>query len=942
MLNRGFRSFRKAALSFDSGAAGPQGHADLVVGSGLFDPVFYGLAYPDVEASGLSPLEHFLSIGLPAGRQPSVQFDPDFYVRLNTDVGDSGSSFLHYLHHGKNEGRPIAPLAFDAQQFESILAEVRQSGLFDTDFYCAAHPAVHLSKMEPLAHYLVTGYRHFIEPSAKISTRSYIGRYPDIRRSGTNPLVHWLRFGQSEGRSMAFDSQVGFPWFEDGRGYPLPDDVVHHEIMGGHAYFGRMGFSFEDRHTARGLDRAAELMGKRKPHLNVDPLSPKVSIVIPVYGQVHFALSCLDSLALHTSRYSVEIIIADDASPADSQSELLSQVPWIRYERRFENGGFLECCNWAVQITRGEYVVLLNSDTRVVEGWLDELIDGFDLFPGAGMVGSKLFNEDGTLQEAGGIFWRDGSAHNYGRGDDPNRPQYCFARQADFISGASVALRRAVWDELGGFDPHYKPAYCEDADLAFRLRRAGHEVWLLPFSRVVHYEGVTHGRDTTKGVKAHQVENLRKFAERFQSELSLHPEPGTSSVLAASWRSRKHMLVVDALTPTPDQDSGSIVTNEVMQTYREQGFAEHFLSHHLPFWSKQYVSALQRVGVCCHYHPFSSDINAVLSSGFSFDYALLYRYYVAQEVFRELKSRSPTTRILFANVDLHYLREMRAAATSNDQKGFFSSAITKAKELEMFARADASFVHTEVEKNIVQEAMPEPLKNMVVLPWLSEIFDSAPAYSERADVMFLGNFPHVPNVDSIKFFVESIWPTLERALPGNARLLVVGNRPPPEVLAMASDRIVVTGYVEDLSPYFSSSRVFVAPLRYGAGIKGKLIMALAHGVPSIATSVAAEGIGSNRCNHLVVADDPDEFAECVLRVYQDEPKWTELREAGLAFVRDNYSREAASKLCAEALRIADETWSRRQEFICRAGLERIMAENGEFNVTAAPESSRRG
>ncbi|MDM0028701.1 glycosyltransferase [Variovorax saccharolyticus] len=910
------------------------GDAEVVGRSNLFDPNFYRLAYPDVEGSGLPPLSHFMRIGLPAGRHPSASFAPDFYACLNKDVDGPASSFLHYLRQGRHEVRPTAPAPFSGPHFESILEEVRQSGWFDADFYRTAHPALEQSEMDPLTHYLVVGYRHYIEPSAKISTRSYIGRYPDIRRAGLNPLVHWLRYGKHEGRSIALE-QVKFPWFEDDRGYPLPDDVVQHEIMAGQAYFGRMGFSLTDRHSAKGLGRAVELMAQRQPELTIDGLAPKVSIVIPIYGQVHFALGCLDSLARQKSKYSVEIVVADDASPTDSQTELLAGIPWIRYTRRVENGGFLECCNWAVQSTRGEYVVLLNSDTRVVEGWLDELIDGFDHFPQAGMVGSKLFNDDGTLQEAGGIFWRDGSAHNYGRGDDPSRPQYCFARQADFISGASIALRRKVWDELGGFDPFYKPAYCEDADLAFRLRRAGHEVWFLPFSRVVHYEGVTHGRDTTQGIKAYQVENLKKFARRFQAELSLHPQPGSSSLLAASWRSKKHMLVVDALTPTPDQDSGSIVTTEVMRTYREQGFAEHFFAQHDPFWSHQYTTTLQRSGVCCHYQPFSADVEKILSAGTSFDYALLYRYNVASAVYEQLKAGAPSARILFANVDLHYLREMRAATTSDDRNAVFSAMVTKTRELEIFARADASFVHTEVERNIIQEAMPAPLKNIVVLPWLSETSESAGACPERVDIMFLANFPHLPNVDSIKFFMQSIWPTLERTLPANARLLVVGNKPPPEVLAMASDRIIVTGYVEDLSPYFSSSRVFVAPLRYGAGIKGKLVMALAHGVPSVATSVAAEGIGSHDCRHLVVADEPERFAESVLRVYQDEQKWIELREAGLAFVRDNYSRDTASKLCAEALKVADETWSRRQEFIGRAVLERIMADNGEFIADVA-------
>ncbi|RYE39163.1 MAG: glycosyltransferase family 2 protein, partial [Hyphomicrobiales bacterium] len=407
----------------------------------------------------------------------------------------------HYLVHGRREGRPLAPLPFDVHGFDSVVAMVQESGLFDAASYLADNPVAQASQMDPLVHYLVSGYRYFVEPSDKVSTRSYLGRYPDIRKCGINPLVHWLQCGRSEGRSIVKDTSLAHPWLEDGRGYPLPDDEVRYELMEGQAFFGRMGFGFGDRHTAPGLECCAELMARRSPVLQIDGVSPKVSVVIPVYGQVHFALGCLDSLALQVSRHSVEIIVADDASPADSRTELLAGIPWVRYERRTENAGFLECCNWAVRSARGEYVVLLNSDTRVLPGWLDELIAGFENFPKAGMVGSKLYNDDGSLQEAGGIFWRDGSAHNYGRNDDPSRPQYCFSRQADFISGASIAVRRTVWDEMAGFDPHYKPAYCEDADLAFRLRRAGYQVWLTPFSRVVHYEGVTHGRDTTQGIK---------------------------------------------------------------------------------------------------------------------------------------------------------------------------------------------------------------------------------------------------------------------------------------------------------------------------------------------------------------------------------------------------------------------------------------------------------
>jgi len=817
------------------------------------------------------------------------------------------------------------------------LETIVRAAVFDADFYKREYPTATASDVDPLAHYLTSGWKHGLEPSGKFSMRAYLGQNPDVREAGVNPLVHWVKHGRSERRELPQSVTPDSAWLEPNRSYPLPDDVVQYELIAGHAYFASAGFDFEHREAGNGVAEAAKAMASRTPVFAVDLSTPKVSIIIPVYGQTHFALNCLDSLARLHTKYSLEVIVADDASPASSQSEALRTIPWIRYERRAANGGFLECCNSAVAQARGEFVVLLNSDTRVAAGWLDELIEAFNLFPQAGMVGSKLFNADGTLQEAGGIVWRDGSAHNYGRDADPNLPQYCFARQADFISGASIAMRKSVWNELGGFDPEYKPAYCEDADLAFRLRRAGYEVWFVPTSRAIHYEGVTHGRDTTKGIKAYQVTNLQKLVKRFSAELVEHPVRGSSSMRAASWRSKRNILVVDALTPTPDQDSGSIVTYEVMDAYRKAGFGESFFPEQLPYWSKKYTSALQRRGVCCYYMPFSGRVEQVLDVDSFFDYALLYRYYVAHSVYRVLREKAPSTRILFANVDLHFLREMRAAETADDMQGLFPALLTKKKELEMFAHADASFIHTQFEGDVIQQALPRPLDNLVVLPWIAEVYRNTPGFSARTDVMFLGNFPHVPNVDSVLFFVKSIWPKLIRGLPSHARLLVVGNKPPEEVLALASDRVIVTGFVEELSPYFEASRVFVAPLRYGAGIKGKLVTALAHGVPSVATNIAAEGIAQPGDEHMSIADDPLQFADEVLRIYEDESSWSRMREAGLRYVEDNYSRAATSKICLQALNVADKIWLARQELQCRRSLEKIMQENGSLDAPNSPD-----
>ncbi len=197
---------------------------------------------------------------------------------------------------------------------------------------------------------------------------------------------------------------------------------------------------------------------------------PMVSIVIPCYNQVHYTYACLQSILEFTKDVTYEVIIADDVS-TDATAELSRYAEGLVICRNETNQGFLRNCNQAAKAARGKYIMFLNNDTKVTEGWLSSLVNLIESDSTIGMVGSKLVYPDGRLQEAGGIIWSDGSGWNYGRLDDPDKAEYNYVKDVDYISGAAILLSTALWKQIGGFDQRFAPAYCEDSDLAFEVYR---------------------------------------------------------------------------------------------------------------------------------------------------------------------------------------------------------------------------------------------------------------------------------------------------------------------------------------------------------------------------------------------------------------------------------------------------------------------------------------
>lgn len=618
--------------------------------------------------------------------------------------------------------------------------------------------------------------------------------------------------------------------------------------------------------------------------------APRASIIIPVYNQAACTLACLRALADHPPAASCEIIVVDDGS-TDDTGEWMPQVAGLRYHRRSANGGFIAACNDGAALATGDCLVFLNNDTVPQPGWLDALLGTFDTQAGIGLVGAQLVYPDGRLQEAGGVVFDDGSAWNYGRFDSPDDPRYASLRDADYCSGAAIAIPARLFHALGGFDTRYTPAYYEDTDLAFAVRAYGLRVVCQPASRVVHLEGVTSGTDTGSGTKAYQVRNRGVFAAKWKDALVQQPRAGSLPSAGSVVRPRRQVLIIDAETPRPHHDSASLRLVNLMRMLIDEGVHVVFLPADLRQVEGD-TARLRRHGVEAWHAPFATRPSAWLREhGPRFDVVMLSRHYVAAEFLPLVRRFAPQARVVFDTVDLHFLRELRGAELSGDAGLRRAAERTRDRELALMRQADATLVVSPAERELLSTLLPAT--EVEVLPNLHELADTGLPFGQRKDLVFVGGFRHPPNVDAVLWFGREIFPRIQARRP-DIRFHCIGMAPPADVRALqAQPGILVHGHVADIGGYMDGARIALAPLRFGAGVKGKVNLSMAHGQPVVATSCAIEGMHLTHGHDVLVADDADAFAEAVLRLYDDAELWGTLSEHGRDNIARHFSLDAA-------------------------------------------------
>ena len=746
--------------------------------------------------------------------------------------------------------------------------------LFDSDWYLSAYPDVASAGVNPFSHYLTAGGFSGYDPNPLFDSDWYLSTYPDVASAGVNPLMHFTTCSDVRDPSPLFDSAWYLSTYPDVASAGV-NPLLHFVTSG--CVEGRFPGPLSKSRNLPITPMAFPYQIGPKPL--VPKTSRRVTVLIPVYGQWHWTERCLKALALTPPR----LFCFDMLN--------MKRFPWAEVRQAPQNLGFTRTCNFGALGVETEFILFLNNDTEPLPGFLESLIACADSESDVGIVGSKLIYPDGNLQEAGSIIWRDGTGHNYGKNRDADEYRYLTPRNVDYCSGASILVRTELFRKLNGFDERFAPAYFEDVDLSFAFRKMGFHTRYEPNSVVIHHEGGSHGRDVTKGLKAYQVTNKEKFCDKWKEELQEHAAPYKVPLYNAATSGHKvHpiILFIDSQMINPTIDSGSLRSFEILLLCQEIGYEVVFLAENAnPFGIS--ADRLRRNGVVV-LHGRGEAEKFFDEAGDFVKLVFLARARSAHSWHYFIKELRPEIPVAFDTVDIHHLRELREAELEGSDFKHLVALSTRRIEMYMADNSDATVVVSPQEVDYLKNFIPQ--SQIYVVGNIHRVKEGILPFSKRKGLLFVGSFAHTPNVDGLEWFFSEVWSHVDSSIRSDG-LQIIGANPPRKLVKSAPVGVSFLGWVESTDSYVDGARLSIAPLRYGAGVKGKVGEAWSRGLPVIGTTIAFEGMIEMDDPEFHFADDPKKFAELINSVYSSESLWVKASEAGQRRVQETLSRDVA-------------------------------------------------
>ena len=627
----------------------------------------------------------------------------------------------------------------------------------------------------------------------------------------------------------------------------------------------------------------------------------EVSIIIPVHNNFNYTYNCISSILNAELQINYEIIIINDMSTDETiflkEKYFNNFTNLILYNTNKKNN-FLLNCNKAAKFSRGKYLLFLNNDTKVHRDWLSSLINLIESDEKIGMVGSKLIYPNGTLQEAGGIVWSNGECSNYGRRKNADMPEYNYVKEVDYISGASIIIRKSVWNKVGGFDERYIPAYYEDTDFAFKLRKYGYKVIYQPKSVVEHYEGISNGKDIASGIKKYQEINKKKFIKKWKNELKYQSLQGNIFNGRDRGLHKSRIFVVDRYVPNFDQDAGGRCCYMYLNLFKKMGFQVTFLGDDLKK-IEPYTTILQQKGIEVLYGDAYKDENLEIwlkNNLKYFKYVYLQRPDITIKYINLIKKYFSGKIFYFAH-DLHHIRLAREYKVTHSKNIYQRMEYMKKIEMEIFNKVDVIHVVGSYEYNVLKEKFINKIvRDIPLYIYEKQYQDLEKDFSKRKDLIFVGGFLHRPNIDAVRWLSKEIYPKILKKYP-DMILHIVGSNITDEIIQLESKNIKIEGYLsdEDLHLLYQKCRIAVIPLRFGAGVKGKILGAAHNQIPIVTTSIGGEGLDYS-IGAFIIEDNPENFAKIVCDLYVNYYKLKQMSDSGKILIEKYFSVNKAKEI----------------------------------------------
>ncbi len=870
---------------------------ELLRASGFFDETFYRASYELPAWGEAAPILHYLLRGGRQAMDPHPLFFGGRYTARQVDAQGFRAPLLHFLLYGRHYGGGVTLPDVEPAVLAGLIGNARDglASLF-------RRPVEEIAQIEALRPAFLRRW------AAGLAVPAQVGAFDKTLGEIALDSEQLDRRSQASGAAVIGQMAAALP---------TPASVIERwmpEVRGALAQnwpqaASPIGANPREEGGARATllqllanDLESFLAGDER--IVLPPAGqPRVTILLVLFNQAAATLGCLKALLAQANPPSYEVVIVDNAS-SDRTAALLERIDGARILRHDQNLHFIAGVNSALDLIRGEQLLLLNNDAFLAPDALRNASDLLAADDTVGAVGGRLIFSDGSLQEAGSYLLPDASSRGYGRGWPSGAPQAMFRRDVDYVSGALLMMRSDFFKSRGGFDRRFKSAYYEDVDLCEAIWADGKRVVFEPSVAAIHLESTS---SPNVGAAVDLMHTNRavlaaKYAPRFPGPAG----KGDPRVLRfRADRMGQRLLFIDDRIPLARYGSGFPRARAMLEVLLELGQSVTFVptAYHGERWEEVWAELPREIEVLPHLDGQAvwPLLGQAMRDG---DTVLISRPQNLERhapMLRLARHQGWHSRVIYDAEAIFARREILQARVEGHPLPGPEAERRAWDEGRLAACADALLAVSAAEAEELRRLSGRPA---FVLPHTIEAAPGATGFDARNGALFVGA-THVvasPNGDALRWMAERIWPRMAPWLPHRG-LRVAGHMPPRLRNELQQQGLDCLGVVQDLAPIYDRARIFVAPTRFAAGVPLKILEAAAAGLPVVASHLLGQQLGWRDGHEIVLAEpaDPQGFANACRRLYQDAALWQRIRDNALARVARDCDRTRFREALEKAL-----------------------------------------